>query len=1262
MDHVKMENHTALMPACIVHNDASDKPKTNAVRNVSFEIEKINSIKKDDDECDDSALLSDGGGTCEESDGKNSNLIPKLICIFCRRKFVSFVKYKNHKRIHFGDARPYLCKYCGLTFENGSSRDIHETKHNVERPFECRHCKNRFKYQWYVRQHELTCQQHNFINPSGQLKQGEVQGNTELHKCKECKLEFSDYKNLQNHWKRKHSTLNPPWQDRTEKKIKVDNEKSSGFHMSQQSGTPTGSSKHKLTGRKQAARQAKKNLQNEKSKKSSVDWQSNSVDNIPMSGRIVIHYPDVQHKCELCNKRFKHLRHIHSHENMHTGVKRHKCPKCPDRFFNKGSVNYHMQVNHGAILECMSTLPKSEATCNPQDTPTSRFQCKICRKLYSNKSHLEEHERLHDPNRQFHCEVCDKGFTRLIRLWRHEVIHKGGEKKYRCNQCQARFFSKGSYDYHQKRHHMVGLSKKQTKKKKKYTARQQKQIVYECQHCSKTFGNLEVAKRHEANHFHVLRHGCTYKGCEERFALTAHMEQHVRDVHKSDRPYHCSFCPKTFKTVGHFAYHEKRHQPEKLPYICEVCEKGFTRPRAVFRHEKTHKGEKKYSCPKCPLQCHSMVSMMYHKLSKHSISYRQQGLHKIRDTWKSTCLSKNRSSESNDLQTERKRTGRKSGQGHGAEHKNQRIGSGRQKRLYEKCKKDGISLRNCEVDLILLDNSSTPVEKDSEGKLATDDEQNGVSGDNNEDTSFICELCTEEFNSERELRRHKRFHSVEIKAMQSLFNSGATDQHDHSASDITSLIKHVHTNKKVKVHGSGQGITKRGVGRPKGALGKKNKRVLKRRLGRPKGTLHQLKKSSIKQKNARSKMIRRRAAFRRGIMRLKTSSPKSKVEVSPEERVAQVLKRLSWNTGVDETNPVVENRFRMRGCVKKEEDGEKCDKKVKESDSDDVVILDEEEDDDKMDDDVVEVPVEKSSRRKKDVKNGHIMGKSPKRKKEMEDSMMKSPNVKGKSPKQQNPSKFLSLLKLTEKEREDGMAFVSRIIPVLYNGHCRSCIQCGKRFDTDEALAEHQKWHTCSKRIRCLECNMWCDNEKAYRVHWEEHALHRLLYCKHCGRDFPDKELLWRHEKTHNKDGSGNGGTSGTARQRKMEEKAYSCDMCSEAFVTAEELKVHQVSHTAPRAFVCEHCSMSFNQERQLRSHQTRHVGDLATWQKSFGCPLCGGMFRSSEELKSHERTFHGFEGKFECGFCDKTFGVEKNWRAHEEVHRSRKDTRKKKR
>ena len=50
------------------------------------------------------------------------------------------------------------------------------------------------------------------------------------------------------------------------------------------------------------------------------------------------------HKCEDCDKAFKHKHHLTEHRRLHSGEKPFQCPKCHKRFSHSGSYSQH--INH----------------------------------------------------------------------------------------------------------------------------------------------------------------------------------------------------------------------------------------------------------------------------------------------------------------------------------------------------------------------------------------------------------------------------------------------------------------------------------------------------------------------------------------------------------------------------------------------------------------------------------------------------------------------------------------------------------------------------------------------------------------------------------------------------------------------------------------------------------------------------------------------------------------------------------------------------
>ena len=56
-------------------------------------------------------------------------------------------------------------------------------------------------------------------------------------------------------------------------------------------------------------------------------------------------------------------------------------------------------------------------------TPSTRWRCEICNKLFTRNFQLKNHTRIHTGDRPFACSECGKAFARLNDCTRHEKIH-----------------------------------------------------------------------------------------------------------------------------------------------------------------------------------------------------------------------------------------------------------------------------------------------------------------------------------------------------------------------------------------------------------------------------------------------------------------------------------------------------------------------------------------------------------------------------------------------------------------------------------------------------------------------------------------------------------------------------------------------------------------------------------------------------------------------------------------------------------------------
>ena len=51
------------------------------------------------------------------------------------------------------------------------------------------------------------------------------------------------------------------------------------------------------------------------------------------------------------------------------------------------------------------------------------FTCDFCEKIYTRKSSLKIHKRLHSGENLFKCDVCGKNFPRKDHLKQHMLVH-----------------------------------------------------------------------------------------------------------------------------------------------------------------------------------------------------------------------------------------------------------------------------------------------------------------------------------------------------------------------------------------------------------------------------------------------------------------------------------------------------------------------------------------------------------------------------------------------------------------------------------------------------------------------------------------------------------------------------------------------------------------------------------------------------------------------------------------------------------------------
>lgn len=194
------------------------------------------------------------------------------------------------------------------------------------------------------------------------------------------------------------------------------------------------------------------------------------------------------------------------------------------------------------------------------------------------------------------------------------------------------------------------------------------------------------------------------------------------------------------------------------------------------------------------------------------------------------------------------------------------------------------------------------------------------------------------------------------------------------------------------------------------------------------------------------------------------------------------------------------------------------------------------------------------------------------------------------------------------------------------NGPLYKCNECGKEFPLKERLKLHLRTHTGFKPYKCSECDKSFARGGQLMQHRRTHSQVKPFHCSLCAGTFTCAANLTLHMKRHNG------------------QKDHKCEICGRGFVRRDALKKHMdCLHHDVKSFLCVICNKTL--KGHLPQHMRTHAQD-----RPHGCATCGQRFAQKSQLTVHQRT-HSGQRPFRCLVCWQAFAHSTALKLHTRRH-----------
>eukprot|EP00092_Neocalanus_flemingeri_P002418 GFUD01002587.1.p1 GENE.GFUD01002587.1~~GFUD01002587.1.p1 ORF type:complete len:528 (+),score=101.25 GFUD01002587.1:150-1586(+) len=209
-----------------------------------------------------------------------------------------------------------------------------------------------------------------------------------------------------------------------------------------------------------------------------------------------------------------------------------------------------------------------------------RFSCKFCDQKFASNQLRNKHQNLMH-NKRFPCDQCSKVFSEKTRLMIHSRIHSG-EKPFVCESCGFSCSQRDNLRLHKEfKHPSLG------QQEKKFT----------CDICSASFLTKSNLARHSITHTDLKQYVC--ETCGKAFKDPGALKQHTFSHGAADYP--CDICGQRFTSPLYLSRHMVRLHPADgiQPLTCVSCGRGFPLNHQLQEHIQAVHHNVKHCCPHC---------------------------------------------------------------------------------------------------------------------------------------------------------------------------------------------------------------------------------------------------------------------------------------------------------------------------------------------------------------------------------------------------------------------------------------------------------------------------------------------------------------------------------------------------------------------------------------------------------------------------------------------------------------------------------------